>query len=69
LEQKQATPVPIAKAVAFDKTIRDMTRPGIQQPVFLHRTLKPLEEIDFGKRLGLRVVNGFNGECEGLCGV
>jgi hypothetical protein len=42
---------------------------GIEQPVFLHRSLQPLEQIDFGQRLGLPVLNGFDGECEGMCGV
>lgn len=61
-------PDEFARAVAFDRTIRDMTKTGIEQPVFLHRSLNPLEQIDFGHRLGLPVVNGFNAECEGLCG-
>jgi hypothetical protein len=55
--------------VAFDRKIRDMTRTGIGQPVFLHRSLQPLELIDFGRRLGLPVLDGFHGECEGMCGV
>jgi len=61
-------PDEFARAVAFDHMIRDMTNTGINQPVFLHRSLRPLDEIDFSKRLGLPVINGFNNECEGLCG-
>jgi hypothetical protein len=37
--------------------------------VFLHRSLRPLAEIDFAERAGLPVVNHFNNECEGMCGV
>lgn len=62
-------PDEFVRAVAFDRTVRDMTKTGIEQPVFLHRSLQPLEQIDFGKRLGLPVLDGFTGECEGMCGV
>lgn len=57
-----------AKAVSFDKMIRDMKATGIEQPVFLHRSLQSLDEIDFARRLGLPVINAFNNECEGMCG-
>jgi hypothetical protein len=66
---KAQHPDEFARVVAFDKSIRDMTNTGVKQPVFLHRSLQPLDQIDFGKRLGLPVINGFNGECEGMCGV
>ncbi len=68
LDLKANHPDEFAKAVAFDGTIRDMTKTGIKQPVFLHRSLQPLEQIDFGLRLGLPVIDGFQAECEGLCG-
>jgi len=58
-----------AKAVSFDKMIRDMKATGIEQPVFLHRSLQSLDEIDFARRLGLPLLNQFNSECEGMCGV
>jgi hypothetical protein len=61
-------PEEFSRAVAFDGKIRDMTKTGIEKPVFLHRSLQPLEQIDFGQRLGLPVLNGFNGECTGMCG-
>ncbi len=61
-------PDEFARAVAFDGVIRDMTRTGIEQPVFLHRSLRPLDEIDFAGRVGLPVLDGFNAECEGMCG-
>jgi hypothetical protein len=62
-------PDEFARAVSFDLTIRDMTKTGIQQPVFLHRSLRPLEEIDFGNGLSLPLLNQFTNECEGMCGV
>lgn len=43
-------PDEFARAVAFDKVIRDMTKTGVQQPVFLHRSLQPLDQIDFRQR-------------------
>jgi hypothetical protein len=67
-DMKANHPDEFAKAVSFDNMIRDMTKTGIEQQVFLHRSLQPLDQIDFGKRLGLPVINGFNAECEGLCG-
>ena len=66
---KENHPEEFASAVAFDQMIRVMTKTGVQQPVFLHRSLQPLDQIDFGQRLGLPVLNGFTGECEGMCGV
>jgi len=68
LDLKANHPDEFARAVAFDRMIRDMSRTGIEQSVFLHRSLRPLDQIDFGQRLGLTVIDGFYAECEGLCG-
>ncbi len=35
---------------------------------FLHRSLKPIDQVDFSKPL-FEQVNLFNNECEGMCGV
>jgi hypothetical protein len=62
-------PEEFARAVAFDQAIRDMSNTGVAQPVFLHRSLQPLAEIDFVGSTALPVLNQFNNECEGMCGV
>jgi len=51
------------EAVAFDRMIRQ--RPNLDSETFLHRSLKPLDEIDF--QTGQE--NLFVNDCEGLCGV
>lgn len=56
------------RAARFDEQIRDMTRSGIARPVFLHRSLKPLREVDFTDKQG-DLFDGFQNECEGMCGV
>jgi hypothetical protein len=62
-------PEEFASAVAFDQAIRDMSNTGVAQPVFLHRSLRSLAEIDFAGRGALPVLDQFNNECEGVCGV
>lgn len=62
-------PEEYARAVAFDQAIRDMSNTGIAQPVFLHRSLQPLGEIDFARQATLPGLDQFNNECEGMCGV
>jgi hypothetical protein len=36
---------------------------------FLHRSLKPLEEIDFRNAEDFGQMDAFGNECEGMCGV
>jgi hypothetical protein len=43
-----------------------MSMSGIKQPVYLHRTLKPLNEVEFKHE---HQINLFINECEGMCGV
>lgn len=62
-------PDEFARAVAFDRAIRDMSSTGVGQPVFLHRSLRPLGDVDFAGRAALPVLNEFNNECDGMCGV
>ncbi len=53
------------KAVRFDAAIRDMSMSGVKQPVFLHRSLKPLTDAEFKNEKQLV----FWEECEGYCAV
>lgn len=52
--------------VGFDRQIRRMHR--MQFPVFLHRSARPLDEIDFrsAEEMGQ---NNFLNDCTGMCGV
>lgn len=63
-DMKRKQPEDWAEAVEFDKAIRHITRGGIKRPVFLHRSCKPLGEVDTSDpTLAL-----FGEECEGVCG-
>lgn len=56
-----------AQAVAFDEAARAHGLFGVKGVPFLHKSLKPLGEVDFGQdQLDL---DGFGNECEGRCGV
>lgn len=70
------------RAVAFDQAIRNMTRAGVERPVFIHRDCFPLKDIDLAKKAQERKEarefakhqltlwdNPFVEECEGMCGV
>lgn len=70
---KKTRPDEFGKAVRFDAAIRNMTKAGVERPVFLHRSCRPLDEVDFktgGDPNQLTLFNeDFQNECEGLCGV
>jgi len=53
-------------AVEFDKAIRSAG--GMRGDSFLHRSLRPLSEVDLSTR-DRGQANLFNNECEGMCGV
>ncbi|MER9768947.1 hypothetical protein NKJ09_23115 [Mesorhizobium sp. M0189] len=60
-----------ADAVEVDRRLRDTTR-GIARTkgeLFLHRTCKPLDEVDFSTAEDRGQLNLFLNECEGMCGV
>lgn len=62
-----------ADVVAFDKMIRKVgPRGDLIGENYLHRSLKPLDEVDFrtDEELGQGdIFDGFAMECEGMCGV
>ena len=62
---KTEHPDEFARAVAFDRAVRDEALGGNKRPVYVHKLLKPLEEIDFthGGQMDF-----FDEECEGMCG-
>ena len=61
-------PESFADAVAVDAAIRDGFA-GSTQRVFLHRSLRPISEIDFTTAEEAGQGRLFGAECEGMCGV
>ena len=52
-------------SVRADRAIRDSSARGVKDKLYLHRSLKPLEEVDLNEdQLDL-----FEEECEGYCGL
>lgn len=64
--QIKADPVQWADAVEFDNSIRNCG--GMRGLVYLHRTCKPLEEVEL-LNLEDRGQRNWINECEGMCGV
>ena len=57
-----------ADAVELDRQIR--RRPGMRNyDQFMHRSLKPLDQVDLSTAEDRGQLNLFNNECEGMCGV
>ncbi len=57
------------RAVQFDRQIRKGKLRGVKEDAFLHRSLKPLDEVDFGDDTSNQLEIDFANECEGMCGV
>jgi hypothetical protein len=57
-----------AEAVRVDRLIRNNIR-GIYDPIYIHRSLVPLDEVDLSTAEDRGQLNLFLNECEGLCGV
>lgn len=68
LDLRDNHPKEFELAVAFDEsTVRGMTKLGLRHPAFLHRSLQPLDTVDFDPQRDQ--VDMFGNECEGHCGV
>jgi hypothetical protein len=65
---KTERPSEFAIAVDFDKKVRSITRKKDEQ-IFVHRSCKPLSEVEFNKKETDNQLDLFNNECEGMCGV
>ena len=55
-------------AVEFDKKIRKINKDSNVE-IFTHKSLKPLDEVDFKNNKKNKQLDLFNNECEGMCGV
>jgi hypothetical protein len=70
-EWRALTPTEFADAVEVDARLRDPAR-GIARTkgaLFLHRSCKPLDQVDLSTAEDRGQLNLFNNECEGMCGV
>lgn len=67
LEWKRDEPELFQRAVEFDHAIRRMKLRGVEEDVYLHRYLVPLDEVDLDPMADQ--VEMFGNECEGMCGV
>lgn len=61
------TPEEFADAVEVDRAIRN--QPGFRGHQFMHRSLKPLDQIDFRTAEEKGQIDMFMNECEGMCGL
>lgn len=69
-DMKLNDPKSFADAVAFDGAMRsDGNLWKMKEPAFLHRTCKPLADVDLRNLEDLGQLNFFTNECEGMCGV
>lgn len=66
---RDESPGEFEAACSYDEKIRDSSRAGVHRPVFLHRSLKPLREVDLTVDATPQLNFGFLNECEGMCGV
>ncbi len=64
-DMKQNHPETFKQAVAVDEKIRDLSARGLDDKLFLHRSLSPVSEIDFNSNQ----TDLFGNECEGHCGL
>ena len=64
ISMKKFNPVLFEKACLFDEEIRTGLA-GVRFDTYVHRSLKPLREVDFPTA----VSSNWDGECEGMCGV
>ena len=65
---KTERPSEFEDAVKFDKNIRTGAK-NIKDNLFLHKSCKPLDEVEFNKKENDKQLDMFNNECEAVCGV
>lgn len=65
---KRETPLEFAIAVKYDHDYREaLSHTGMRGRAFLHRSLQPLDQVNFDEQSPQ--VDMFGNECEGMCGV
>ena len=68
LTWKKNNPEEFKDAVEFDKKIRRINKDENVE-IFTHKSLKPLDQVDFKNKKEDEQLDLFNNECEGMCGV
>lgn len=68
-DMRDNDPASWAEAVAVDHHIRNNMPKVKKSQIFIHRSLKPLDEIDLRNADEKGQPDLFNNECEGMCGV
>lgn len=68
LDMKENDPQSWEEAVEFDRFVRNGL-PKVKGEVYLHRSCKSLDEIEFDKKPAYEQLDLFNNECEGMCGI
>jgi len=56
------------EAIRIDRLIRTGVR-GVRHPLYVHRSLRPLSEVDLRSAAEYGQASLFANECEGMCGV
>ena len=64
---RKASPAEFDETVKVDAAIRNGGTVGMREEQFIHRSLVPLDQVDFGDDVGQ--LDLFDDECEGMCGV
>lgn len=75
--QKEQRPADFALSCEFDEKIRDLAKAGVKGVGYIHRSCKPLREVDFDAKVVkeqgefefVESAGKFGAECEGMCGV
>ncbi|HEV2673276.1 MAG TPA: hypothetical protein VGV37_01960 [Aliidongia sp.] len=67
-DMKINDPSSFSDAVVADRLIRNGGS-NMRSQQFMHRSCKPLDQVDFSNLEDLGQLNLFNNECEGMCGV
>lgn len=67
-DMKNNDPESFAEAVEMDRLIRNGVR-GTKQKLFVHRSLTPLDEVDFRTAEDAGQSRLFDEECTGMCGL
>lgn len=66
-EWRALAPAEMQDAIEVDAAIR--RQPGMRGEQYIHRSLRPLSEVDFSTAEDRGQLNMFMNECEGMCGV
>jgi hypothetical protein len=72
LRLKEKDPVHFQKAVEFDRTYRKLQNEnpgGLRIEVYLHKSCKPLDQVDLTDENKDQLGFDFASECEGMCGL